>query len=97
MDVIKTEDNIVTLAVDALHPNDNAQNVNIGGQYEWNKMIYARVGYKSLGIPNSEEGMTLGFGLAYEIIANLTFKLDYAYENYGILNEIQKFAVSVKF
>ncbi len=97
MDVIKTEDNVVTLAVDALHPSDNAQSVNLGGQYEWNKMIYARAGYKSIGIPNSEEGWTLGFGLAYEIIANLTFKLDYAYENYGILNDIQKFAVSVKF
>ncbi len=97
MDVIKTEDNVVTLAVDALHPSDNAQSVNLGGQYEWNKMIYARAGYKSIGIPNSEEGWTLGFGLAYEIIANLTFKLDYAYENYGILNDIQKFAVSVRF
>ena len=97
MDVIKSEDNVVTLAVDALHPNDNAQSVNIGGQYAWNKMIYARVGFKSMGIPDSEEGLTFGFGLAYEIIANLTFRLDYAYENYGILNDIQKFAVSVNF
>ncbi len=97
MDVIKSEDNTVTLAVDALHPNDNAQSVNVGGQYSWNNTIYARVGYKSIGIPSSEEGITFGFGLAYEVIANVTFKLDYAYENYGILSNIQKFAVSVNF
>jgi opacity protein-like surface antigen len=97
MDVIKSEDNTVTLAVDALHPNDNAQSVNVGGEYSWNKTIYARVGYKSMGIPSSEEGLTAGFGLAYEVMANVTFKLDYAYENYGILSNIQKFALSVSF
>jgi Type IX secretion system protein PorV len=97
MDVINSTDNKVTLAVDALHPNDNAQSVNVGGQYSWNNTVYARIGYKSIGIPSSEEGLTFGFGLAYEVIANLTFKLDYAYENYGILNNIQKFAVSVNF
>jgi Type IX secretion system protein PorV len=97
MDVIKSEDNTVTLAVDALHPNDNAESVNVGGEYSWNKTIYVRIGYKSMGIPSSEEGLTAGFGLAYEVIANVKFKLDYAYENYGILNNIQKFALSVNF
>lgn len=97
MDVIKSTDNTVTLAVDALHPNDNAQSVNVGGQYSWNNTIFARIGYKSMGVTSSEEGITAGFGLAYEVIANVTFKLDYAYENYGILNNIQKFALSVSF
>jgi opacity protein-like surface antigen len=97
MDVINTQDNKVTLAVDALHPNDNAQSVNVGGQYSWNNMIFARVGYKSLGIPDNEEGLTFGFGLAYNIAANLNVKLDYAYESYGLLKNIQKFAVSVDF
>lgn len=97
MDVINSEENVLTLAVDALHPNDNAQSVNVGGQYAWNKMVYARIGYKSMGVTDSEEGLTFGFGLAYEIIANVTFKVDYAYENFGILNDIQKFALSVMF
>lgn len=97
MDVIKTQDNTVTLAVDALHPNDNAQSVNVGGQYSWDNTVFARIGYKSYGVTSSEEGITAGFGLAYEIIANVTLEVDYAYENYGILNNIQKFALSVSF
>ena len=97
MDIIKSEDNTVTLAVDALHPNDNAQSVNVGGQYSWNNTFSARVGYKSWGVTASEEGITFGVGLAYQIIANLTLKVDYAYEHYGILDNIQKFALSVKF
>jgi hypothetical protein len=97
MDVVKTEDNVVTLAVDALHPNDNAESVNVGAQYAWNNMIYARVGYKSLGIPDNQEGLTFGFGLGYELSYTLTLKVDYAYETYGLLKNIQKFAISVSF
>ncbi len=97
MDVLKTEDNKITLAVDALHPSDNAQSVNLGAQYAWNNMIYARVGYKSLGVPDNEEGLTFGFGLGYDITYSLNLKVDYAYETYGRLKNIQKFAISVSF
>ena len=97
MDVVNTEDNRVTLAVDALHPNDNAQSANVGAQYEWNNTIYARIGYKSIGIPNNEEGLTFGFGLSYELLLNLRLNLDYAYEAYHRLDNIQKFALSVSF
>ncbi len=97
MDVINSQDNKVTLSVDALHPNDNAESVNVGAQYAWNNMIYARIGYKSIGIPQNQEGLTFGFGLKYDLMLNLTIKLDYAYESYGILNDIQEFAVSIGF
>ena len=97
MDVLNTEDNRITLAVDALHPNDNAQSANVGAQYEWNNTIYARVGYKSIGVPKNEEGLTFGFGLSYELLLNLRLNLDYAYESYGRLDNIQKFALSVSF
>ena len=97
MDVLHTQDNVITVAVDALHPSDNNQSVNIGAQYAWNKMVYARVGYKSLGIPNSQEGLTFGFGLGYELTYNLNLRVDYAYEAYGLLQNIQKFSLSLSF
>jgi hypothetical protein len=95
MDVLNLEDNIITLAIDALHPSDNGQSVNIGAQYVWNKTIFLRAGYKSLGTPDSEEGLTFGFGFSYDINYNLSLKVDYAYENYGRLENIQKFALSI--
>ncbi|HED38610.1 MAG TPA: hypothetical protein ENI76_10275 [Ignavibacteria bacterium] len=97
MDVLKTTDNKITLAVDALHPSDNTQSINVGAQYAWNNMIYFRIGYKSLGVPDSQEGLTFGFGLGYELTYNLTLKVDYAYETFGLLKNIQKFALSVNF
>ena len=97
MDVVNSGDNRLTLAVDALHPSDNVQSVNVGAEYGWNKLVYARVGYKSLFVPDSQEGLTFGIGLNYDITMHFNVKLDYAYENFGLLKNIQKFALTVGF
>ena len=97
MDVIKAGDSKLTLAADAIHPSDNDQSVNVGAEYSWSNTLYLRAGYKSLFIPNSQEGLTLGVGLRYAITMRLILSLDYAYENYGLLKNIQEFGVSVGF
>lgn len=97
MDVINSSDNRVTLAVDALHPSDNVQSVNVGGEYCWNNLVSLRAGYKSLFIPDSQEGLTLGIGLNYDITNNFNIRFDYGYEDYGLLQNIQKFALTVGF
>jgi len=65
MDVLNNEEHRVTLAADALHPNDNNESLNVGGEYMFNNLIAFRVGYKSLFLDNSEEGLTAGVGLNY--------------------------------
>jgi opacity protein-like surface antigen len=97
MDVISSTENRVTLAVDALHPSDNVQSLNLGAEYCWNNMVSIRGGYKSLFIPDSQEGLTLGIGLSYDITNRFNVKLDYGYESYGLLKDIQKFALTVGF
>ncbi len=95
MNVIKAGDNELTLAADAVHPSDNLQSMNVGAQYSWHKLLYLRAGYKSLFMPNSQEGLTLGAGFRYEASMHLIVKLDYAYENYGLLKNIQEFSLSI--
>ncbi len=97
MDVIDAGENRLTLAADAIHPSDNDQSLNVGGEYAWNNFLFVRAGYKSLFIPNSQEGLTLGVGLRYAITMHLVLNLDYAYENYGQLKNLQEFALSVSF
>ena len=43
---IASDQNRFTLAVDGVHPNDNTEKVNIGGEYAWDEMVFARVGYR---------------------------------------------------
>jgi opacity protein-like surface antigen len=105
-DVFRSERNFLTVSVDALHPNDNIENVNLGAEYTFNKIFSLRGGYKSLtpGKINgsskdiaSEEGFTLGAGLKYKIFGNTEIKIDYAYEDFGIFNNIQKFSLAISF
>lgn len=97
MDVLDLEDHRFTLGVDALHPNDNAESLNVGAEYVFNNLIAIRAGYKSLFLDNTEDGLTLGVGLNYDFSPGLGFFLDYAYQDFGILDYTQHFAIGVKF
>jgi len=97
MDLVSSDEGRITLAADALHPSDNAQSVNVGVEFSWNKLLFARVGYKSMFLTDREGGLTVGGGLSYDITSRFRLRLDYAYQDYGLLSNIQKFAVSVGF
>lgn len=87
----------LTLAADALHPNDNAEAVNVGGELSFSDNIFFRGGYKSLFLTNSEEGLNVGFGLKYEISDGLSVNLDYVYQDLGKLNYAQQFGLGIQF
>jgi opacity protein-like surface antigen len=97
MDVLNTPNHKITLAVDALHPNDNAESINIGGEYIFANMFSFRGGYKSLFLDNSEEGFTLGVGINYDFAPDLGIFIDYAYQDFGLLKYTQHFSIGIKF
>ena len=90
-------DNRLTFGVDAIHPNDNAEAINLGGEYSFSENVFLRAGYKSTFLPNSEEGLSLGFGLKYELSPGISANLDYAYQDFGALSYTQHFGVGIKF
>ncbi len=97
MDVVNTPMHKITLGVDALHPNDNSESLNIGGEYVFNNFISLRAGYKNLFLKNSQEGLTLGIGVKYDFSEGYGFSFDYAYQEFGILKNTQHLAISVRF
>ena len=86
------EQNRLTIAADALHPNDNAESMNIGAEYAYNEMFFLRGGYQALFLEDSQEGFTVGAGV-YAKTSGLTFKIDYAYQEFGLLDNVQMFTV----
>lgn len=97
-DIINSDDNKLTLAVDALHPSDNYESMNVGGEYSFKKFIYFRLGYQSLFLKDREGGASAGVGLRYEIpYSNLTLSVDYAYNDYGRLNSTNTFSLFIGF
>lgn len=97
MDVVKTRFFKVKAAVDAVHPNDNKEYVNSGLEFSYNEMIFLRGGYKALFMPNSEQGLTLGVGINYDLTPELGFSFNYAYGDYNRLKNIQYFDIGLTF
>ncbi len=85
------------ISIDAMHPNDNVESLNIGGEYVFRNLFALRAGYASLGMDDSERGLTLGAGLQYAFIGNVKVKIDYAYESFGRFDNLQKVSIAIGF
>ncbi len=96
-DIIKFGDSRLTLAVDAVHPNDHTEYLNSGAEFAWNETVFLRGGWNALFEKDSEKGLTLGIGFNYRLADYVTFVLDYAYEDYGRLTEAHFFSAGIKF
>lgn len=92
-----SESNSLLVAVDAIHPNDNFESINTGFEYSWNEMIFLRSGYKSLFLSDSEQGLTMGLGIKIRIAGTVMFKADYAYADFGRLENAQRFTFNILF
>jgi Type IX secretion system protein PorV len=97
MDILEMENNKLTIAVDAIHPSDNDESINIGMEYLFFDMIALRGGYKSLFLENADEGLTLGFGLIYVLTPSLALSIDYAHQQFDELQDTQHFSIGVNF
>jgi hypothetical protein len=96
MDILKGSYNSnLILSVDALHPSDFEEYVNIGGEYVFNNLISLRAGYKELFAKDSEQGLNLGFGLHYTVAGATTLYFDYSYIEFGLFNAIHMWSVSL--
>ena len=96
-DIILSENNRVTLAIDALHPNDNFESVNTGIEYGWNDLVFLRGGYKSLFLTDSEQGLTAGVGANIRLGGTVALRADYAYADFGRFDNVQRFTLFLRF
>ena len=97
MDILKglANSNLI-LAMDALHPNNDVESMNIGAEYAFNGMFFIRGGYNTLFAKDSETGVSFGGGIKYSLGAS-SMVFDYAFRDFGILTNVQMFTVSIQF
>ena len=91
------EQNKLTVAMDAMHPSDNYESINIGAEYWFMNLIALRGGYNSLFLKDAEQTFTVGVGIQQQLLGNIALKVDYAYQDFGRLTNIQKFSVGITF
>lgn len=87
----------MTLAVDASHPSDNYESVDIGGEYVFDDFVYVRGGMKSLFQKDSEESFTAGLGIKQFVVGSLQIMVDYSYQDLKRLRSAQKVTLGIAF
>ncbi len=98
-DLIDNESNLLTIALDGNHPNDNSERLNIGLEYWFKKMAAIRAGYKfRLGPDRSDdqEGLTLGLGIHLKF-SQTRLSLDYAFADFGYLQQAHRVSLGLMF
>ncbi len=87
-----------TVAVDALHPSDDFESVNVGTEVGYQNFLFVRGGYSSLFLDTREGGLSLGIGLSSRpLFEGVTVRFDYAYRDMGRLENIQVLSLGVLF
>lgn len=93
----KSDYSRLTVAADAAHPNNDYESINLGGEYSYNEFLFLRGGYKSLFLTDTEEGFTFGAGVRQLITGNIYVNLNYAFADFGRLNNTQKVTLGLSF
>jgi hypothetical protein len=91
MEVIKpgSERHSFVLAVDAIHPRAGREQIKIGGEYMFMKVLALRAGYHH---NVDERDVSVGAGLQLEYGGRGgRIALDYAYTPFGIFDNVQRF------
>ncbi len=92
-EIITSEKNRITLSVEGNDPVDHLLHYNFGAEYEWNSIFAIRAGYKE---NYDEAGFTAGIGLDFTKIG-IGARLDYAYNDMGMLGKIHNYSLEFSF
>ncbi len=76
------------LSIDATHPRDYPEQINVGMEYLVFKTFSIRAGYS---FPNDEYGFTSGIGLQ-QAFKSYRFAVDYSYIPFGAFNAVHRFS-----
>jgi hypothetical protein len=91
----------LTLEVDALHPNNMSESLNIGAEYTYTVPGFGnfalRGGYKGLFLVESNYGPTFGAGIKYYLSPSKAINIDYAYRTLGVLGDVHCTSFGVAF
>ncbi len=93
---VNNENFQITAAVDGAQPNDNAEHINSGIEIGFQNILFLRMGYKALFLENSEQGLTFGIGIRYDMVGS-NLKFDFGWADYGRLNNVKFVSFSLKY
>ena len=103
MEPVEMDNQRITTSLELNHPNDNAENLHFGIEYQWENWLWLRTGVKRtigerlLGRDNtSSNDVTFGVGVATSLSVT-TIHVDYAYANFNLLGSVHRISVGLTY
>jgi len=81
------------VAIEATHPRDYPEQLNVGGEYLFMQILALRAGYM---FNNDEFGFTAGVG-AQKTFGDLRLGVDYSYTPFGVFNQVHRISVEFSY
>ncbi len=96
--VFNEDDYKMYVSVDALVPNNDYQSLNVGAEFTFMDVLSLRGGYNSLFLQDAEGGLSLGLGVNSQMLLSVaTVYFDYAFRDFGRLNNVHNFSIGIRF
>ena len=92
-----TDWNQLIVSSDAMHTNDNTERINLGAEWMFLNSFAVRGGYRDLFLDDLEGGLVLGAGAKVGFAGTTNVSFDYAWADYGRLNNTHRFTVGLHF
>ena len=84
--------------VGAINSNNDFERLEVGGDFFFFEFFILRGGYNSHFLKDGEGGLSLGFGVNTTLLFSDTiFQFDYAYRDFGRLQNVHMFSLELKF
>jgi hypothetical protein len=87
----------ILVALDVNHPSHATESINMGLEYGFGNMFYVRTGYSNMYERDSISGMTFGGGIDIYRRGRLGIRIDYAWSDWGIFDNAQRFSLGLIF
>ncbi|RPI66848.1 MAG: PorV/PorQ family protein, partial [Ignavibacteriales bacterium] len=88
----------LTFSADALVPNNDYQSLNVGAEFSFMDYFLIRGGYNSLFLKDAEGGLSFGAGVNSKmLLSTASVNFDYAYRDFGRLQNVHSFSIGIKF
>lgn len=94
IDALQNENYVLTVAAEGSHPSDNLEKYNGGAELTVKDMFILRGGGR---FNYDEDGLTFGGGLRVPFGQESELRVDYAYQDFGVLEEVHRFTMSFAF
>lgn len=94
INVLEQVDHYVTLSAEGWHPSDNLEKYNVGMEYVFKDRFALRGGGR---FNYDVDGFTAGGGVRLPFNEEQEIRVDYAFQDFGILTQVHRFSLSFAF